>query len=437
MAEGEALALVYSYCPCQAHGELLKTALHLLVYLHRLLVERVSGIVPLLALHPDFAVEVLTMYNEALLINADYLANHAVEVASLARVVILDEHHLRTLLQGQCLLGGIVVLGKVARYLSTVGKGGRAQFVQFPVVDALCQHVVCREPYVAWRGRRRELRYVASVQLLKRGGIGPVGANVIEQGQEALVRLAVGLFQFHGGIVRLAQCPAAEEERRVVVLREHVPLLWLHHRCQLLQVANHEQLHSAEGQMRLTEAPQYGIHGIQYVGTYHTYLVDDKQVEAPNQPFLLLAELVAVHILLGTEGRVGDIRCKRQLEERVQGHAPCIDGGNARGGSNHHALRRTLLEVLQEGRLACTCLTRQEKVCAGILYDTACKVKFGVAAYHCASCLVSFVKLWNYTDAWHPSSCRHGQRPRAEVRLHATIQPWRHRPIPARAWESL
>ena len=437
MTEGESLALVYSYCPCQAHGKLLKTSLHLLVYLHRLLVERVSGIVPMFALHPDFAVEVLTMHNEALLVDTDNLANHTIEVAPLARVVVLDEHHLRTLFQGQRLLCWVVVLGKVARYLCPIGKGGRIQFVQFSVVDALCQHIVCGEADVTRRGRRCEIRYVALVQLLKRGGICPVGTNVVEQGKEVLVRLSVCLFQFHGGIVRLAQCPAAEEERRVVVLREHVPLLGFHHRCQLLQVAYHQQLHSAERQMGLTETPQYGIYGIQYVGTHHTYLINDKQVEATNQPLLLLAELVSVHILLGTEGRVGHIGSKRQLEERMQGHATGIDGGNTRWGSQHHTLWRTLLEVLQKGRLASTRLARKEKVCAGVLYDATRKVKFGVAAHQCASCLVSFVKLWICTDAWRPSSYRHGQRPESAGCPHTTIQPLRHRPIPARAWDFL
>ena len=104
-------------------------------------------------------------------------------------------------------------------------------------------------------------------------------AHVVEYVYELRVLLAVDLRQLDGDIVYLPQRLAAEEVRRVVVLAQYALLLCRHHWRELLQVADHEQLHASEGLRGVAETAKHGVDGIEEVGAHHAYLVDDKQVE--------------------------------------------------------------------------------------------------------------------------------------------------------------
>jgi hypothetical protein len=94
-----------------------------------------------------------------------------------------------------------------------------------------------------------------------------------------------------------AQGPAAEEIRRIVILPEELPFRILDHRRQLVQVADHQQLHAAEGQRRSGGSAQDMIHPVEQVGPHHADLVDHQQVEALDDVDLfpavaMLAEIV-------------------------------------------------------------------------------------------------------------------------------------------------
>jgi hypothetical protein len=64
------------------------------------------------------------------------------------------------------------------------------------------------------------------------------------------------------------------------VFAQYRPLLVPDHGCQLLKVADHEQLHSAERFRAVAKAAQNVVHAVQKVGAHHADLVDHQQVEA-------------------------------------------------------------------------------------------------------------------------------------------------------------
>ena len=77
------------------------------------------------------------------------------------------------------------------------------------------------------------------------------------------------MLQLDGDIVYLLQCLGAKEIRRVVERLQHTLVFWGDDRCQLCQIANHQQLHTTKGLVMFTETSQNGIDGIEQIGSYH------------------------------------------------------------------------------------------------------------------------------------------------------------------------
>ena len=80
---------------------------------------------------------------------------------------------------------------------------------------------------------------------------------------------------------------------------------------QLVHVANHKQLHAAEGSTAATVAPQGHVDGVEQVGAHHGYLVDDEQLEGTYDVELGLVYLALPfgHLVLGDKLLdVGQIR---------------------------------------------------------------------------------------------------------------------------------
>ena len=73
----------------------------------------------------------------------------------------------------------------------------------------------------------------------------------------------------------------------------HLPFVVFHHRGQLLQVANEQQLHPAEGAVVASVAAHDRVDGVEQVGAHHAYLVDHEQVERAQYVAFHLAKLVA------------------------------------------------------------------------------------------------------------------------------------------------
>ena len=82
-----------------------------------------------------------------------------------------------------------------------------------------------------------------------------------------------------------------EEEEAGVVLPQYVPLLRLDHGGELHQVADEEHLHTAEGQWASTDATQEEVDEVERVGTEHTHLVDDQQLEGSEEADLTLLQV--------------------------------------------------------------------------------------------------------------------------------------------------
>ena len=134
----------------------------------------------------------------------------------------------------------------------------------------------------------------------------------------------------------LLQSQAAKEVGRGVVLAQHRPFAFLYYGSQLAEVANHQELHSAEGAVFVLMKTQHGIYLVEEVGTHHGDLVDDEEVERTDNILLLLAE--AVFLIATPKRGIGDIGCQRKLEEGVYRNAASIDGCHTRRSHHNHTL---------------------------------------------------------------------------------------------------
>ena len=203
-------------------------------------------------------------------------------------------------------------------------------------------------------GRLTRLAH-AGVECRQRGLVEMAVADIVEQCDELCILLPIDCSELNGDILQPLQCFAVEEKRRGIDSLHIGPLLFGDHRCQLLHIANHQQLHPAKGTAAATVAPHDGIDGVEQVGTHHAYLIDDKQVHgADNVDFrlaqlpLVLGQLVFRHQF----GDIGQIGAERQLEETVDGHPAGVDGGHTRGGHHHGAFGTVRGNVVQKSGLA-------------------------------------------------------------------------------------
>ena len=79
------------------------------------------------------------------------------------------------------------------------------------------------------------------------------------------------------------QCQTAEKVWRLVVVSQQFPIFLLYHGRQLVQVANHQQLHSAEGLRVVTIAPQHIVDRIEQIRPHHADFIDYQQFETADQ----------------------------------------------------------------------------------------------------------------------------------------------------------
>ena len=364
VVERKTLTLVNGDSPSRLHGELREGSFHLLAYLVGLLVEHVARVVPLFGLNTYIFAGVLRRNGETLGVYRRNGANHTIVVSLVGRRVVLHEHHLRTGLQRERLVGREEHLWILAFDGGSVGIGLAGEQFELVVVDALRLPVVRRKTYVAVFFERLEVGYIARVERRKHRSVSTVFAHLIQYVEETLVALAIHLRQFDNGVACALQGERREEVRRGVIAREHLPFVVLSHGSKLTQVADHNHLNTAKRKVVLTETAQHAVYGIKKVGTHHRDLVDDERVDRTDDVYLLFreAELLLLEIIVGYERR------KRQLEERVDGHTFGIDGSDARRRYHHDALRRLLLQSTQKGGLSRASLTGEEEVGVRCLY---------------------------------------------------------------------
>ena len=216
-----------------------------------------------------------------------------------------------------------------------------------------------------------------AVQLCQCLSRGVAIAYLVQDADERGILLAIDMLQLNGHVVYLLQGLRTEEIGRVVVGFQHAFVLRRHHRRQLCQVANHQQLYTAKGLIMFTEATQHRINSIEQIGTYHGDFVDDEEVHRSDNLTLLTAKVeLALHLGSRHVGR------ERQLEERVDGDATRIDGRHTCGCHDYGALARLLHHRLQERCLARSCLACQKDAASRVLHEVPRRVQLAVLFHH-------------------------------------------------------
>src|SRR5207247_3480779 len=124
---------------------------------------------------------------------------------------------------------------------------------------------------------------VAAVERFEHPGVDSVISNLVEQVNEATVRLPEDMLQFDNHHIGSLEGETAEEIRRFVVRPQKFPVFRLDDRRQLVEVADHEQLHAAKDARVVAVAAKHVVYCIEQVCPHHADLIDDDQVECAEQ----------------------------------------------------------------------------------------------------------------------------------------------------------
>ena len=160
------------------------------------------------------------------------------------------------------------------------------------------------------------------------------------------------------------------------MISKDAPLFRAHHGPELMQIDDHQQLYAAEWRVTAPVAAQYGIDGVQQVGTNHADLVDHQEIEAFYNIDFFFAEPVLFRLRLGLAVR--NKWAKRQLKEGVQGNATRVNGCHAGRGSDDHALWRVCFQIVEKRGLAGARLSRQENIVAGVTHKVVRELQFEI-----------------------------------------------------------
>ena len=106
--------------------------------------------------------------------------------------------------------------------------------------------------------------------------------------------LPIDVVELHAEVGSLLQDVAAEKIYTLVIRCQDFPFLGLGHGCQLMHIADHQELHAAKGFLRPSRATQHGIDGIKHIGADHADLVNDKQVEAAHDVQLCFSDFLVL-----------------------------------------------------------------------------------------------------------------------------------------------
>ena len=142
--------------------------------------------------------------------------------------------------------------------------------------------------------------------------------------------------------LRAAPAPRRRTGRRCSVSRCSADLRLLHHRRQLMQIAEHDEPHAAERLARAAAVDaQRLVDGPHQVGAHHRHLVDDEEFELAHDAAVAAAADV-----------VGADQPRRQAEERMDGLAADVDGGKPRRRDDDHFVGDQVPEAAQQRRFA-------------------------------------------------------------------------------------
>ncbi len=288
--KGEALAFVNGDGPGQLQRILTENAGYRFLNFFCSFVQYVFKIAPFGRLHVNGLLLAGTLHDNHVFPDLVYGTDFPVEIPLFAGDVVFGKHDLRAFFKGQGLLRRVHVVGKISLNDGREGLFPARKFLQFPLVDLLGLVIMRGEGDVALAGRRTEAGQAAAVELLQKFTGQLVVADGVEDVDKGLVPLAVDVLQGHAHILGFLQGLAAEEKRGLVMILQQLPLFVLHHGGQLLQVADHEQLHASECPVAVFVPAQHFVNGIEHVGAYHTDLVNHQQIQTADDADFFAAE---------------------------------------------------------------------------------------------------------------------------------------------------
>ena len=214
-------------------------------------------------------------------------------------------------------------------------------------IDRIGAAVVGAEGDGAFILLRGEVFDISLVEFLQGGGINLPVPDPVQQGDEAGVRLPVDVFQLDGDQFRLTQGSALEEIHGGIILLQDLPFRLFHHRGELEQVADHQELHAAEGQAAVPIAFEHGVHRVEKIGPHHADFVDHQKIHTLDDIDFFLANPVPCRGVFATRRKGAE----GQLKKRMQGHAAGVYRGNSGRCCDHHAFMGLFSQIVEEGGL--------------------------------------------------------------------------------------
>ena len=244
MFEGEPLALVDGDGPCKFEWILLEHSHNAFFHLLRTRIHLVARILPCVDVYFDALIIIKRTNHYALVREFLHCAEHSIKVAVLH--IVLDKHHLRALFEHKLFVGRVRRLGKYALHAGFKHILFCGEAVQLLGVVFSGLMVVGHKTHIASILGRFEIGHIALIEKAEHFSICRIATHTIEKFYEMRVALTVNMMQFDGGITALIECSATEKIRCRIVGAQQFPFVVFHYGSQLLEVANEQQLYTAE-----------------------------------------------------------------------------------------------------------------------------------------------------------------------------------------------
>ena len=122
-------------------------------------------------------------------------------------------------------------------------------------------------------------------------------ADFIKQVNKNLIILPINMFQFNSYIIGTEESPTSEEERRIIIFINYLPVLICDNRSKLLKITDHQQLNAAKWKITVFVSPQYRVDRVKCICPHHAYLINNKQVKTFDYITLFTAHFITNRIL--------------------------------------------------------------------------------------------------------------------------------------------
>ena len=332
------------------------------------LVEAVAHILPHVPLNVIFvAVLGHNAHDATLGIDSRHHTKGAVDPP--VRHVVLDEHHVAAWFQFQLEGRGHRTLGELPFHLSHRDERIALELVELPLVDVVDRIAACRQR----NGQSAVSLIVLPHPLIETAEVsvgGVVRPDIIENGDESGVRLAVDLLQLDAHELKRPEDMSVEEVSTGVERMEERPVVLAQDGLKLIDIADEEHLLSAERLPHVAAVDaQHLVDEVDNVGPHHAHLVDDDELHLTDELYLLTVVFQHVAQMAHRIARVGgQQRMERQLEERVERRPSGVDGRDARRREDDVLLLCRRCDISEERRLSRTRLSGEEEAVTGELH---------------------------------------------------------------------